>query len=70
MHRISERLFQAKKDLETCEERIGVLGRAETRLRTCGLARTAAALGEEVDYWKLRAESAKAMIAVETVGEW
>ena len=70
MHRISTRVFQAKADLEKCEGKVKGLEAAGQALRSCGLPRTVAALDEEAAYWKLRAESAKAMIAVETVGEW
>lgn len=70
MHRISERVFQAKKDLEKCEGKIRGLEAAIKALQGCLLPWTLDAVKAELEYWKLRAESAKAMIAVETVGEW
>lgn len=70
MHRISTRLFQAKADLAKCEEKIRGLEAAIQALQGCLLPWTLNAVKGELEYWKLRAESAKAMIAVETVGEW
>lgn len=70
MHRISERVFQAKADLALCERAAAQLAAHQASLRACGLARTAAALETERKYWALRAESDRAMIAVETGGEW
>lgn len=70
MHRISERLFQAKKDLEMCEKSLVFLKDRLKELQEAGCERVAKAVDAEIEYFQLRAESAKAMIAVETVGEW
>lgn len=68
MHRVSERVFQAKKDLELCDRVLACLKPIEAGL--AGLPRTQEAVKKEAAYWQMRAESDKGIIAVETIGEW
>lgn len=67
MHRVSERVFQAKADLERCTEEILELEAAARLFEGCLMLRTAKEVREELEYWKLRAESAKGMLEAEGV---
>jgi hypothetical protein len=68
MHRVSERVFQAKADLALCERAIKQCDEALAAL--AGLPRSSGEVKKEREYWALRAESDRGIIAVETTGEW
>jgi len=65
MHRISARAFQAKADLEMCTKSIAYLKNRQATLQKTGCTRTAQAVGAEIEYFELRAESAKGMLEAE-----
>lgn len=67
MHRISERAFEAKADLERCERMVEWVKGQQKLWEGVDLPRTKAALGEELRYWEMRAESARGMMKGEGV---